>query len=224
MGFLPSASPSSFTPPPPVLSEKARQEAEDDKRRRNTAASARFRHKKRLREQILEKTAQEMTAKSDRLQVRVRELEMEIKWLRGLVVEKDSKGTLKRSLGVTLGIASPTGGAMSAGTGSVGGIGINIPGGGGPNISLPMAHSNLLSSSLPASLAMPPSPFGSPTSFIPGAHYPFGVDNNGSSGSSFTSHSTVSPSALVNQGGGHGVKAESASGTKASSRRSKKAQ
>ncbi|KAK3829225.1 MAG: hypothetical protein J3Q66DRAFT_270671, partial [Benniella sp.] len=58
----------------------------EDKRRRNTAASARFRQKKRLREQILEKTAKEMTAKSELLEGRVRELEMEIKWLRGLVV------------------------------------------------------------------------------------------------------------------------------------------
>ncbi|KAF9943405.1 hypothetical protein BGZ67_000085 [Mortierella alpina] len=65
--------------------------AEEDKRRRNTAASARFRHKKRLREQVLEKTAKEMTAKSELLEVRVRELEMEIKWLRGLIVEKDSR-------------------------------------------------------------------------------------------------------------------------------------
>ncbi|KAI8602199.1 hypothetical protein EDD21DRAFT_287165, partial [Dissophora ornata] len=65
--------------------------AEEDKRRRNTAASARFRHKKRLREQILEKTAKEMTTRSELLEARVRELEMEIKWLRGLIVEKDSR-------------------------------------------------------------------------------------------------------------------------------------
>lgn len=65
--------------------------AEEDKRRRNTAASARFRHKKRLREQVLEKTAKEMTAKSEMLEIRVKELEMEIKWLRGLIVEKDSR-------------------------------------------------------------------------------------------------------------------------------------
>ncbi|KAF9570016.1 hypothetical protein EC968_002330 [Mortierella alpina] len=71
--------------------QEAKLTAEEDKRRRNTAASARFRHKKRLREQILEKTAKEMTAKSELLEVRVRELEMEIKWLRGLIVEKDSR-------------------------------------------------------------------------------------------------------------------------------------
>ncbi|KAI8337425.1 hypothetical protein BC941DRAFT_513285 [Chlamydoabsidia padenii] len=63
--------------------------AEDDKRRRNTAASARFRQKKKLREQALEKTAKEMSAKCDTLDKRVRELEMEAKWLRALVVEKN---------------------------------------------------------------------------------------------------------------------------------------
>ncbi|KAF9432399.1 hypothetical protein BGZ76_010852 [Entomortierella beljakovae] len=68
--------------------------AEEDKRRRNTAASARFRQKKRLREQILEKTAKEMTEKSEILELRVKELEMEIKWLRGLVVEKDASRAL----------------------------------------------------------------------------------------------------------------------------------
>ncbi|KAG0373277.1 hypothetical protein BGX24_011911 [Mortierella sp. AD032] len=83
--------------------------AEEDKRRRNTAASARFRHKKRLREQILEKTAKEMTAKSEMLEVRVRELEMEIKWLRGLIVEKDS-----RSLDV--GSTTPTSTVSPAGS------------------------------------------------------------------------------------------------------------
>ncbi|KAF9978627.1 hypothetical protein BGZ73_001279 [Actinomortierella ambigua] len=65
--------------------------AEEDKRRRNTAASARFRQKKRLREQALERTAKEMTLKSETLEARVKELEMEIKWLRGLIIEKDSR-------------------------------------------------------------------------------------------------------------------------------------
>ncbi|OAD76794.1 basic-leucine zipper transcription factor, partial [Phycomyces blakesleeanus NRRL 1555(-)] len=59
---------------------------EDDKRRRNTAASARFRQKKKMREQALELTAKEMTAKTERLENRVKELEMEAKWLRALVV------------------------------------------------------------------------------------------------------------------------------------------
>lgn len=62
---------------------------EEDKRRRNTAASARFRMKKKLREQALEKTAKEMAYKADVLEKRVIELEKEAKWLRALVVEKD---------------------------------------------------------------------------------------------------------------------------------------
>ncbi|KAF9994756.1 hypothetical protein BGZ80_008439 [Entomortierella chlamydospora] len=65
--------------------------AEEDKRRRNTAASARFRYKKKLREQALEQTAKEQTARAEALEARVKELEMEVKWLRGLIVEKDSR-------------------------------------------------------------------------------------------------------------------------------------
>ncbi|KAI9019482.1 hypothetical protein CLU79DRAFT_794374, partial [Phycomyces nitens] len=71
---------------------------EDDKRRRNTAASARFRQKKKMREQALELTAKEMTAKTERLESRVKELEMEAKWLRALVVEKDVKLLSKENL------------------------------------------------------------------------------------------------------------------------------
>ncbi|GJJ75541.1 hypothetical protein EMPS_07899 [Entomortierella parvispora] len=199
------------------MSAAAKQEAEDDKRRRNTAASARFRHKKRLREQILEKTAQEMTAKSDRLQARVRELEMEIKWLRGLVVEKDSRGTLKRSLGVSLGLTLPTG-PTTAGVGHAA-TGIPKGPGGTPSTVGVSAMSNLLSSSLPASLALPS--FGSPTSYLnqPSA-LPFGMDitNSGSNGP-FPS-STIAPNALIHQG----KSSESGPASKSASRRSKKAQ
>ncbi|KAG0373862.1 hypothetical protein BGX24_011146 [Mortierella sp. AD032] len=65
--------------------------AEEDKRRRNTAASARFRQKKKLREQALEHTAREQTVRAEQLEIRVRELEMEVRWLRGLIVEKDTR-------------------------------------------------------------------------------------------------------------------------------------
>jgi hypothetical protein len=61
----------------------------DDKRRRNTAASARFRIKKKMREQALQNTACEMTEKAQRMEQRVHELEREIKWLKALVVEKN---------------------------------------------------------------------------------------------------------------------------------------
>jgi len=73
--------------------ESARLEAEEDKRRRNTAASARFRVKKKQREQQLEKTAKEMTDKANKLEKRVHELELENKWLKGLITEKTGTGT-----------------------------------------------------------------------------------------------------------------------------------
>ncbi|KAL0082068.1 hypothetical protein F4703DRAFT_1863251 [Phycomyces blakesleeanus] len=63
--------------------------SKDDKRRRNTAASARFRVKKKMREQILQRTACEMTEKAKQLEIRVKELEREIGWLKSLVVEKN---------------------------------------------------------------------------------------------------------------------------------------
>ncbi|CAO3624358.1 unnamed protein product [Cunninghamella blakesleeana] len=62
---------------------------DDDKRRRNTAASARFRIKKKLKEQALAENVREMTDKAEKLQNRVHELENEIKWLRDLLLEKN---------------------------------------------------------------------------------------------------------------------------------------
>lgn len=63
--------------------------AEEDKRRRNTAASARFRVKKKQREQNLERTAKEMTDKASALEARIGQLEMENKWLKSLITEKN---------------------------------------------------------------------------------------------------------------------------------------
>lgn len=71
-----------------AAAEAARFAAEEDKRRRNTAASARFRIKKKQREQALEKTAKEMTEKAAMLETKVQQLEMENKWLKGLITEK----------------------------------------------------------------------------------------------------------------------------------------
>ncbi|KAI9259606.1 hypothetical protein BDA99DRAFT_552047 [Phascolomyces articulosus] len=75
---------------PAVNEEKTEDQiaADEDKRRRNTAASARFRIKKKMREQAMEQNVQEMKAKSERLQNRVNELELEVKWLRNLLIEK----------------------------------------------------------------------------------------------------------------------------------------
>jgi len=68
--------------------EASRQAAEEDKRRRNTAASARFRVKKKQREQALEKTVKEAQDKHTKLEARIAQLEMENKWLKGLITEK----------------------------------------------------------------------------------------------------------------------------------------
>ncbi|EEB09537.1 transcription factor Zip1 [Schizosaccharomyces japonicus yFS275] len=66
-------------------STPARTAAEEDKRRRNTAASARFRIKKKLKEQQLERSVKELSEKVVALQARLRELEMENNWLKSLI-------------------------------------------------------------------------------------------------------------------------------------------
>jgi hypothetical protein len=75
--------------------ESGRHAAEEDKRRRNTAASARFRVKKKQREQALEKTAKEMTERAQMLETKVQQLEMENKWLKGLITEREVGGENK---------------------------------------------------------------------------------------------------------------------------------
>jgi hypothetical protein len=69
--------------------EQSRLAVEEDKRRRNTAASARFRVKKKQREAALERTVKEVNDKNAQLQSRVAQLEMENKWLKDLIVEKN---------------------------------------------------------------------------------------------------------------------------------------
>ena len=68
--------------------DASRMAAGEDKRKRNTAASARFRIKKKQREQALEKSAKEMTDKVTMLEGRISALETENKWLKSLVTEK----------------------------------------------------------------------------------------------------------------------------------------
>ncbi|KAK4174743.1 hypothetical protein QBC36DRAFT_332999 [Triangularia setosa] len=79
-----------LSPPNRILSfeDASRMAAEEDKRRRNTAASARFRIKKKQREQALEKSAKEMMEKVTMLEGRISALETENKWLKSLVTEK----------------------------------------------------------------------------------------------------------------------------------------
>ncbi|TPR03488.1 hypothetical protein CAN33_000385 [Aspergillus niger] len=73
------------------VEEAARIAAEEDKRRRNTAASARFRVKKKMREQALEKTVKETTEKNTALEARVTALELENQWLKNLITEKNGQ-------------------------------------------------------------------------------------------------------------------------------------
>ncbi|KAL6231787.1 hypothetical protein BDW75DRAFT_219209 [Aspergillus navahoensis] len=77
--------------PPVSVEEAARIAADEDKRRRNTAASARFRVKKKMREQALEKTVKETTEKNAALEARVTALELENQWLKNLITEKNGK-------------------------------------------------------------------------------------------------------------------------------------
>ncbi|ORX60102.1 hypothetical protein BCR36DRAFT_342459 [Piromyces finnis] len=67
----------------------------NDKRKRNNAASARFRAKKKLKEQMTDLTAKEMTQKAQNLEIKVKEMELEIKWLRSLVTKNVESKTLK---------------------------------------------------------------------------------------------------------------------------------
>ncbi|CAK4008650.1 Regulatory cys-3 [Lecanosticta acicola] len=80
------------------LEEASRLAAEEDKRRRNTAASARFRVKKKQREQALEKQAKDMSDKVSLLEGKVQQLEMENKWLKELITEKSDVKTLDAAL------------------------------------------------------------------------------------------------------------------------------
>ncbi|KAF9884811.1 hypothetical protein FE257_001227 [Aspergillus nanangensis] len=68
--------------------EDGHRATEEDRRRRNTAASARFRMKKKQREQTLERTVRETTEKNASLEARVAQLEMENRWLKNLLTEK----------------------------------------------------------------------------------------------------------------------------------------
>ena len=71
--------------------EDTKAAAEEDKRRRNTAASARFRVKKKQREQALEQSVKEMTNKMSAMEKRIGQLEQENGFLRDLVTEKSGK-------------------------------------------------------------------------------------------------------------------------------------
>ncbi|KAI7904837.1 uncharacterized protein BX663DRAFT_550467 [Cokeromyces recurvatus] len=68
--------------------DKERIIADEDKRKRNTAASARFRVKKKQKEQMLKGFIRDMTEKSSNLESHIHKLEYEIKFLRDRLIDK----------------------------------------------------------------------------------------------------------------------------------------
>ncbi|KAG7110466.1 hypothetical protein VD0002_g2739 [Verticillium dahliae] len=87
--YAPPPMPQQQNAPIQGFEEHSRVAAEEDKRRRNTAASARFRIKKKQREQALEKSAKDMSDKVSALESRINLLETENRWLKNLVMEKN---------------------------------------------------------------------------------------------------------------------------------------
>lgn len=72
----------------PEEEEDFPQLADDEKRKRNLAASARFRQKKKVREQQLEKATKELTDRADELEARILDLEQENELLKAMLTEK----------------------------------------------------------------------------------------------------------------------------------------
>ncbi|KAK9352642.1 hypothetical protein V1505DRAFT_386726 [Lipomyces doorenjongii] len=89
-----------------VPEESSRIAAEEDKRRRNTAASARFRVKKKQREQQMERTAKDLQEKVQQLEAKIMQLEMENKWLKNIVVEKNEAKAVSEILSGRQGAAA----------------------------------------------------------------------------------------------------------------------
>jgi hypothetical protein len=104
-----ATSTSSTTSPDPtnatLLGDPVIVEAEEDKRKRNQAASARFRQKKKQREQHLMETSREMQERSKRLEAENDGLKKENVFLKKLLVEKvdhmsdDDREMLKKVAG-----------------------------------------------------------------------------------------------------------------------------
>ncbi|KAL1608941.1 hypothetical protein SLS59_002133 [Nothophoma quercina] len=86
-----ATSTSSATSPDPhhgVVSDPVIIEADEDKRKRNQAASARFRQKKKQREQQLMETSREMQERTRKLESENESLKKENLFLKKLLVEK----------------------------------------------------------------------------------------------------------------------------------------
>lgn len=87
---------------------------EEEKRRRNQAASARFRQKKKAREAQMERSLKDLAQKKDELELRCAKLEVENRFLKDLLTEKDSHRR-ERGPVVPLGAARGKGKARARG-------------------------------------------------------------------------------------------------------------
>ena len=65
--------------------------AQEDKRKRNTAASARFRIKKKLKEQELIQRSKELEEKVSVLEKKLKSIEMENKILKSILLKEQEK-------------------------------------------------------------------------------------------------------------------------------------
>lgn len=63
----------------------------EDKRKRNTAASARFRIKKKMKEQEMERRSKELEEKVAALEKKLKQLEMENKCLKTMITQRNDK-------------------------------------------------------------------------------------------------------------------------------------
>lgn len=92
------AYPSQYPSPSAALSPSSSSTDPELKRIRNTAASARFRAKKKRREASLERNAKEKREALERLEQRIRELEAENQFLKGLIFDKEKLDGVKSEL------------------------------------------------------------------------------------------------------------------------------
>ena len=86
-----SAASSNLSPPEDENGPKCT--LDEEKRRRNLAASARFRQKKKLREQQLEQQTRELSNRATELEGKISELEQENDFLKALLTEKETDMT-----------------------------------------------------------------------------------------------------------------------------------
>jgi TolA-binding protein len=86
-----SAASSNLSPPEDESGPKG--PVDEEKRRRNLAASARFRQKKKLREQQLEHQTKELTDRATELEEKMAELQKENDFLKALLTEKETDMT-----------------------------------------------------------------------------------------------------------------------------------